>query len=164
MKKVNLVAVVDISLETLNNSNPFIRYKMTDAALNPRFEPCQECGRNYYPIFDGVEGRLEDFIVTPRGALIAPAIITHPFKDLKTIKNTQIIQKNTENIILRIVPLENIDKDLLNKEILFLSQELKKIIGEKIKITPEIVNEIELSPSGKFKWIISEISKDFINR
>ena len=38
------------------------------------------------------------------------------------------------------------------------------IIGEKIKIIPEIVNEIELSPSGKFKWIISEISKDFINR
>ena len=49
MKKVNLVAVVDISLETLNNSNPFIRYKMTDVALNPRFEPCQECGRIIIP-------------------------------------------------------------------------------------------------------------------
>jgi len=83
---------------------------------------------------------------------------------LKTIKNTQIIQKSTEKIILRIVPLENINKELLNNEILFLSQELKKIIGEKIKIIPEIVNEIELSPSGKFKWIISEIAKDFINR
>ena len=91
-------------------------------------------------------------------------MITHPFKDLKTIKNTQNIQKNTERVILRIVPLENTNKDLLNKEIQFLSQELKKIIGEKIKIVSEIVNEIELSPSGKFKWIISEIAKDFINR
>ena len=80
---------------------------------------------------------------------------------MKTIKNTQIIQKNTEKIILRIVSLENTNKDLLNKEIQFLSQELKKIIGEKIKIIPEIVNEIELSPSGKFKWIISGISKEF---
>ena len=63
------------------------------------------------------------------------------------------------------MPLENINKDLLNKEIQFLSQELKEIIiGESINIIPEIVNEIELSPSGKFKWIISEISKDFINR
>lgn len=148
----------------LNTVNPFIRYKMTDVALNPRFEPCQECSRNYYPIFDGIEGRLEDFIVTPEGSLIAPAIITHPFKDLKTIKNTQIIQKSTENIFLRIVPLENINRDLLNKEIQFLSQELKKIIGEKINIIPEVVNEIELSPLGKFKWIISEISKNFINR
>jgi len=60
-------------------------------------------------------------------------------------------------------PLGNINKNLLNEEILFLSQELKKIIGEKIKITIEIVNEIELSPSGKFKWIISEVAKDFIN-
>lgn len=60
------------------------------------------------------------------------------------------------------MPLENIDKDLLDKEIQFLSQELKKIIGE--KIVSEIVNEIKLSPSGKFKWIISDISKDFINR
>ena len=83
---------------------------------------------------------------------------------MKTIKNTQIIQKTLEKIILRIVPLENTNKDLLNEEIQFLSQELKKIIGNKTKIIPEIVNEIELSPSGKFKWIISEISKDFINR
>ena len=147
----------------LNTVNPFVRYKMTDVALNPQFEPCQECNRNYYPIFDSIEGRLEDFIVTLKGVLIAPAIITHPFKDLKTIKNTQIIQKSTEKIILRIASLENINRDLLNKEIQFLSQELKKIIGEKIKIIPEVVNEIELSPSGKFKWIISDISKDFIN-
>ena len=148
----------------LNTVDPFIRYKMTDVALNPQFKSCQKCDRNYYPIFDSIEGRLEDFIVAPEGALITPAIITHPFKDLKTIKNTQIIQKSTEKIILRIVPLENINKELLNNEILFLSQELKKIIGEKINIIPEIVNEIELSPSGKFKWIISEIAKDFINR
>jgi len=148
----------------LNTVNPFIKYKMTDVALNPRFESCEKCKRNYYPIFDGVEGRLEDFIVTPKGALIAPAIITHPFKDLKTIKNTQIIQKTLKKIILRIVPLEDINKVLLNEEILFLSQELKKIIGEKINIISEVVNEIELFPSGKFKWIISEVSKDFINR
>ena len=70
---------------------------------------------------------------------------------MKTIKNTQIIQKTTEKIILRIAPLENINKDLLNREIQFLSQELKKIIGEKIKIIHEVVNEIELYPSGKFK-------------
>ena len=146
----------------LNIVNPFIRYKMTDVALNPQFKSCQKCGRNYYPIFDGIEGRLEDFIVSPEGSLIAPAIITHPFKDLKTIKNTQIYQKSNEKIILRIVSLEDINKDLLNEEILFLSQELQKIIGEKIKIIPEVVNEIELSPSGKFKWIISDISKDFI--
>ena len=37
------------------------------------------------------------------------------------------------------------------------------IIGEKIKIIPETANEFELSPSEKFKWIISDISKDFIN-
>jgi len=59
-------------------------------------------------------------------------------------------------------PLGNINKNLLNEEILFLSQELKKIIGEKVKIIPDIVREIELSFSGKFKWIISEISSNFI--
>ena len=148
----------------LNTVNPFIRYKMTDVALNPQFKSCQRCDRNYYPIFDSIEGRLEDFIVAPEGALIAPAIITHPFKDLKTIKNTQINQKSTEKIILRIVPLENINEDFLNEEIQFLSQELKKIIGQKIKIIPEVVNEIELSSSGKFKWIISEISNNFIHK
>lgn len=50
------------------------------------------------------------------------------------------------------------------KHILFLSQELKKIIGEKIKLIPGIVNEIELSSFGKFKWIISEVSNNYINK
>lgn len=41
---------------------------------------------------------------------------------------------------------------------------LKKIvIGEKIKIIPEVVNEIELSSSEKFKWIASEISNNFMH-
>ena len=62
------------------------------------------------------------------------------------------------------MPLENIDKDSLNKEIQFLSQELKKIIGDKIKIIPEVENDIELFPPGNFKWIISDILKDFINK
>lgn len=119
---------------------------------------------HYYPIFDSTEGRLEDFIVTQEGALIPPAIVTHSFKDLKSIKNTQIIQETPDKIILRVVPVEDVNKNYMDKVIRYLSQELKIIIGEKIKIIPEVVNEIVLSPSGKFKWIILDISKDFINR
>ena len=47
-------------------------------------------------------------------------------------------------------------------KLLFLPQEFKKIIREKNNIISEAVNKIELSPSGEFKWIILEISKDFI--
>lgn len=153
-----------IAIGFINTVNPFIRYKLTDIALNPRFEICKKCNRNYYPIFDGIEGRLEDFIITPDGLLVSPAVITHPFKDLKFIKNTQIIQKAPEKIVLRIVPLENSNIKDLNWEIQFLSNELKKIIGGKVNISSEIVKQIEFSPSGKFKWIISETSKNHIHQ
>ena len=43
-----------------------------------------------------------------------------------------------------------------------LCQGLQNILGADMKIETEILGSIQLSKSGKFKWIISEVSGGFL--
>lgn len=153
-----------IGTSFLNYINPFIRYRTTDIASQPISLCCEGCGRYYFPIFPSVEGRLEDFVITPKGVPISPAVITHPFKDFKTISNTQIIQKSLSCIELKIVPWETCDPKVLKIELKELCQGLQNILTSDMKIETEIVESIKLSKSGKFKWIISEVSNDWLQK
>jgi phenylacetate-CoA ligase len=148
----------------LNYANPFIRYRTTDIASLPVFTKCEKCGRNYYPVFAKVEGRLEDFIITPKGALIAPAIITHPFKDLKTIKDTQVVQESLGCVTLKAVPWDKSNMELLKLELKTLCGDLQSILGDEMQIKSEIVDEVQHPKSGKFKWVISNISRDSLEK
>ncbi len=153
-----------IGTSFINYTNPFIRYCTTDIASQPVNSGCSKCGREYFPIFPRVEGRLEDFIVTPEGIPISPAIITHPFKDFKTIKNTQIVQKSLDYIKLLIVPCDGYTPETLEDELRQLCQGLEKILSPNMRIETEVVKSIQFSKSGKFKWIISDVSKDFLGK
>ncbi len=144
----------------LNKITPFIRYRTTDVA-SEILQSCNHCEREYYPILKNIEGRIEDFIVSNNG-LISPAIITHPFKNLKNIKNTQIVQESKKNIILRILPWDK-RNSAYDAELLWLKKELQKILGKDIKIEIEEVEEIDKTKSGKFKWIISNVNNEIFN-
>lgn len=147
-----------------NYVNPFIRYRTTDIASMPISSGCEKCGRNYYPVFVEVEGRLEDFIITPQGTLITPAVITHPFKDLQTIKDTQVVQESPDRIILRAVPWDEGDLQLFEAEISKLCQDLQEILGAGMQVKGEMTEEIERPKSGKFKWIRSEVCRDSLEK
>ena len=147
-----------IGTSLLNYINPFIRYKTTDIAFNIK-QNSYCCNRSYYPMFEKLEGRIEDYIVTSHG-LIGPAIITHPFKDLKTIKETQIVQKAINYIFLRVVKWEDKEKSEFNSETNQLSYDLQQIFGDDMRIEVKEVEEIERTKSGKFKWIVSEVAHD----
>ena len=149
-----------IGTSFLNYINPFIRYRTTDIAFNPVLSGCNTCGRAYFPLFTDVEGRIEDFIITPKGVNISPAIITHPFKDFKTIKATQIFQGSRDHILLKIVPWDDSAPESLESELRDLCEGLQGILGPDTKIETKIVESIPLTKSGKFKWIISDISKN----
>lgn len=148
----------------LNYVNPFIRYRTTDIASLPVLSKCTCCGRNYFPIIKHVEGRLEDYIITPKGTLIPPAVITHPFKDLKTIKDTQLIQESTDQLVLRVVLWDKNVSNASTAELKRLSNHLQDILGVNVRIKIEIVDEIERLKSGKFKWILSDVSKGLIEK
>ncbi len=148
----------------INYANPFIRYCTTDIASVPVGSGCNECGRQYFHVFPNVAGRLEDFIITPEGIPVSPAVITHPFKDLKTIKSTQIVQKSSDCIKLTVVPCDGYSSEIIENELQQLCQGLKGILSSDMKIQTEIAESIPLSKSGNFKWVVSEISKGFLEK
>jgi len=151
-----------VGTSLLNDINPFIRYRTTDVVSLMGDNGCRFCLRHYYPIFSNVEGRLEDIIVTLSGTPISSAVITHPFKDLRTIKNTQIVQRALDDIEINIVPWKNIQRETLENELEKLSKELRNILGKSVKIKYSMVEDIPLSGSGKFQWIISDVSKEVV--
>ncbi|MBN1830535.1 MAG: phenylacetate--CoA ligase family protein [Deltaproteobacteria bacterium] len=150
-----------IGTSFLNYLNPFIRYRTTDVAYGLSDSLCQHCGRHEYPIFSGVEGRLEDFIVTTGGVPVSPAIITHPMKDLKAVKSTQLLQKSLDSIKVKIVPWDQHDPKTLDKEADIIRQGLKGILGVDMKVEIEITQSVQLSATGKFKWVVSDVHKGF---
>lgn len=149
-----------IGTSFLNYINPFIRYRTTDIA-SETLSSCKHCHRAYYPVFKKVEGRKEDYLVTSHG-LVGPAVITHPFKDLKTIKDTQIIQKSIDFIILKVSPWDKKEPLLYESEVEYLKRNFQIILGSDMRIEVEKVDMIEREKSGKFKWIISDISKNML--
>jgi phenylacetate-CoA ligase len=148
----------------LNFANPFIRYQTTDIALQINSKGCGECGREYSPVFKNIEGRIEDFIINPDGIPVSPAVITHPFKTLETIMHTQIIQTEPARLILKIVPWNRGITREYENEVKQLCHGLQKILGNAMQIKTENVHSIKTTKSGKFKWIISDVSRDFLKR
>jgi hypothetical protein len=77
---------------------------------------------------------------------------------MKNIKDTQVAQKDMN--LIRVVPWS--DSEVLETELSQLCQDLRAIIGESVQVRWEIVKEIKPSSSGKFRWIISDVSRGFI--
>ena len=133
-----------------NYAMPLIRYRTNDVSfINP--EKCN-CGRQF-PLIDNVTTKAEDIITTPDGRYISSSVLTHPFKPLENIIESQIIQDNLNSLRVKIVKgAAYNDKDTGQ-----LVSEMSKRLGSEIKITIEFVDRIERSANGKFRWVISKV-------
>jgi len=147
----------------LNYMNPFIRYRTTDVTSRPIFSKCNDCRRNYFPIFKTVKGRLQDIIITPDGSLRGHISLQN-LNNSKTIKNTQIIQKAIDYFILRVELYNQKFGKKSDLEIKNICKELKQILGSDVQVEINIEDKIERLKSGKFQWIISEVSKSFMEK
>jgi len=146
----------------LNRINPFIRYHTTDTVNKVRYSACNKCGRNYFPSFSTIEGRLEDYLLTRGGVPISPAIITFLFKKLCSLKSTQIIQVSIDQTIIKAIPYKWSKPTTINNELNKLREGLSKILDSKVSI--EIVKEIPLTKVGKFRWVVSKVSKNKLQK
>lgn len=139
----------------LNYINPFIRYKTGDIAKNI-ISNSKCCDRDYFPIVSGIEGRTGDYIITNKGLISPTGILSMPLKKMESIKKTQIIQKSEDLIIVKVVPWEKTPK--YYQDLKELEKRFKEILGLETNILIEETDDIKSDKSGKYKWIISEIS------
>jgi phenylacetate-CoA ligase len=134
-----------------NFGMPFIRYKTSDiTAIN--YEQCS-CGR-YMPRFEGITTKDEDIVVTPEGKLVSSSVLTHPFKPLESIQESQIIQEEIDLIRVNIVRREEYSKD----DSKHLIAALHERVGPRMRIELNFVESIPRTKSGKFRWVISKVA------
>lgn len=139
-----------VGTSLLNYGMPFIRYKTTDVTAIEG-DSCS-CGRSMLKL-QNITTKDEDIVVTPEGKLISSSILTHPFKPLDNVYESQIIQESIETLYIKIVPREGYnDADSNN-----LITAIKERVGPSMHIHVELVDEILREKSGKLRWVISKV-------
>lgn len=138
-----------------NPAMPFIRYEVGDYGKR-RDEVCS-CGRKSI-CFDGIDGRTEDYVVTPDGRMAIG--MNQVFEYAPGAKEIQIYQDNTNSIDVRIVRGHNYGP---NDESALI-RELRRRVGEELKIEFVFMDEIPRTKSGKFRAVVSKLPKAIVNQ
>jgi len=137
-----------------NFGMPLIRYQTSDITSINR-EKCS-CGRSF-PLMKDVATKDEDIITTKDGRLISSSILTHPFKPMHNVAESQIIQEDRDCIRIKIVK----HPTYKDKDTIYLLNEFQKRVGSDMKIEVEFVDSIPRTKAGKFKWVISKVPLEF---
>jgi len=104
-------------------------------------------------LMEDVTTKAEDTLTLKDGRLISPSVLTHPFKPMNSVEESQIIQKEYDRIVIKIVP--RMDYGQGNTD--YLIREMKTRLGQEVRVEIEIVDRLERAQSGKFRWVISEV-------
>ena len=133
-----------------NFAMPMIRYVTNDrTALRPG--RCA-CGRAL-ELMDDVTTKAEDTLTLRDGRLIPPSVLTHPFKPLNTVEESQIVQRDLDTVVVRIVPRPDYSKADSDH----LVRELKTRLGSATDVRIELVDRLPRTKAGKFRWVVSEV-------
>lgn len=128
---------------------PFIRYEVGDTAVWRDDEACP-CGRNSKTLLR-IEGRRDDYIVTPEGARIAR--LDYLFKDALNVKEAQIVQEQLGEITIRLVRRNTYG----TKDELEIRREVSTWLSPSLAVRFEYVQEIPREPNGKFRAVLSHL-------
>ena len=128
---------------------PFIRYEVGDTAVWQDGKGCA-CGRNSAVLLR-VEGRCDDYVVTPEGARIAR--LDYLFKDALNVKEAQIIQERLGEMTIRLVRRSAYG----TKDELEIRRDIKSWLSPALAVRFEYVQEIAREQNGKFRAVLSRL-------
>ena len=131
-----------------------LRYEVGDVSAL-RKERCP-CGRGL-PLLDPVTTKAEDIVVTPDGRLVSSSTLTHPFKPLHQVARSQIIQEAPDHIRIRIVARAGYGEEHTRH----LIEAMRRRLGAAVRIDVEIVDDIPVGATGKYRWVVSRVPLRF---
>jgi len=134
----------------LNPDMPLIRYQTGDRAT--RTDESCACGRTL-PVLRGIDGRVEDVIITRDGRHIGR--LDAVFKADPHIREAQIIQESPDILRVLYVPAELYSA----RDGEVVVQRLHDRVGEDMHVILEAVDAIPRTANGKFRAIVSRISR-----
>ena len=162
LSDLNIVEVEDPSADVSpllitsleNYAMPFIRYRIGDVgALQPG--TCA-CGR-VLPRLSLSLGRETDMFVTPEGRHVHGEYFTHLMYGMPGVSRFQFYQPVAARVILRAVPDSSFNDDV-RLRLLALDDKIRREVSRDIRLELELVDEIPVSPTGKFRFTRSDVS------
>jgi phenylacetate-CoA ligase len=135
-----------------NFGMPLIRYRCNDLSAF-RSSPCS-CGRAL-PLMEDVSTKAEDIIALADGRMISPSVLTHPFKPMHSVEESQIVQEDYDRVVILVKP----NARFTEAEREHLIREFGVRLGAGVKIDVEVVDRIPRTASGKFKWVVSKVDR-----
>ena len=136
------------------HGTPLIRYRIGDSiTLADSTKECT-CG-SIFPLVERIEGRTNDYILSPTHGKVNLGNISNSTKDTKGIVCFQLIQDRINHIDINIMINTDFNKIQENNFI----NALKERIGNEINLEIHYVNEIKKEKSGKFRIVKNLIGK-----
>lgn len=135
-----------IATGLLNFSMPLLRYEIGDLVES------KSQGTNY--IFDKIEGRIDDVVITPEGRKIGR--MDPAFKGVEGVEQSQIIQTAIDKLLVLIKMSTNTTS--FNEDLLIAN--IKMRTSQKMQIDIKYVEDIEKTKNGKFKSVVSQINNN----
>ena len=132
---------------------PFIRYRTGDVT-RPIRGACP-CGRTFSRMAK-VQGRTTDFIVTPDGRWQHALSVIYVVRDIEGVAEFKIVQEDVDDVRVLLKVHEDIYPKDGNEKIV---KGLKKRMGEVVKVTVEMMDEIPRDASGKYRYVISKVAE-----
>jgi phenylacetate-CoA ligase len=137
-----------VGTNVTNRAFPLIRYDVGDIA-HVSGQTC-DCGRPGR-IIDRIDGRREDYVVLPSGALVGR--LDHIFKDQVRVREAQIYQPDLTRIVLRIVCA----RDFTSRDEDTLVRAAGIWLGDGLRIEIDRVAALPRTTSGKLRFVVSDV-------
>lgn len=142
--------VGQVAVSTLHNfAMPLLRYASGDYAEVGA--PCG-CGRGL-PVLTRILGRQRNMLLKPDGGRYWPSFPSEVWADIAPIEQFQVIQRDLDNLELRIVAL----RELTLAEGAALLAALRDALGSDYRITLVRLAQIPRAAGGKYEDFICEV-------
>ena len=134
-----------------NYATPMVRYDVGDVATLSEKTTCP-CGRGGI-LVETVNGRVEDYVVTPDGRLIGR--LDHVFRRTPNVLMAQIVQDHVDEVRILIVR----DSHYTAKDEEIIRKRARVRLPNEINIRFEYVDDIPRTNQGKFPFVVSHVEK-----
>lgn len=130
------------------HGTPLIRYRIGDSiTLADSLTKCV-CG-SIFPLVERIEGRTNDYILSPTHGKVNLGNISNSTKDTKGIVCFQLIQNNINAIEVKLV----VNKEYDSKQESNFIAALRERVGDSIQLSINYMDDIPKEKSGKFRIV-----------
>lgn len=135
----------------LSHAYPFIRYKLGDLIELRDDVPAPLP----YACFASIVGRTVDLIPIAAGGHVHGVALAHTVDPhMDHVLKYQIHQHAVDRFTVRIIPRNTLPPDVPKT----IAKDLRGLVGEDAAIDIAVVDHIEPAKSGKFRWVVSDLT------